>query len=50
MKIFIYISDLYITHDCLDNFYLETKCDECFLCKKILILILKKKILLQQYL
>ena len=28
------LSDLYITHDCLDNFYLETKCDECFLCKK----------------
>ena len=28
------LSDLYITHDCLENFYLETKCNECFLCKK----------------
>lgn len=28
------LSDLYITYDCLDNFYLETKCDKCFLCKK----------------
>tara|TARA_Y100000741_G_scaffold361882_1_gene346643 strand:+ start:3328 stop:3927 length:600 start_codon:yes stop_codon:yes gene_type:complete len=28
------LSDLYITYDSLDNFYLETKCEECFLCKK----------------